>query len=372
MTEYVAVVACENYEPNNVYNAIERIFKLLSLEDLFKNESIILKPNLCLPVDYSLHLTTHPEIVKQTARVLMKLCAIREITVSDTCIGNDTMRRKLVWEKTGMNQLIEELKIKKNMLDQDIEILPIQIQDLLFNVPISRFALNGCIINLPKLKTHEYMLLSGCVKNLYGLLAGDAKKYFHGAAQNKVTFAKLLQALYKKIPCLLHITDAIVGIEGDGPGMKGVPRKIGVIVAGRNGIAVDHILARLINAPVDSVLTNHLWDSENIDIEIVGDSFDDFVKRDYKLPEISNRNDRITEHAISAKALQLSVYMAKCIGCNECIRNCPVKAISSINGVPVFEREKCIKCLVCSEVCCRGAIEVKRNAIWKLLNGNSK
>lgn len=369
MKERVAIIACENYEADIVYHAITRIFDLLSLDDVVKGrERLILKPNLCLPVDYTRHLTTHPQIVKQTARVLMERCGAFDLTIADTCIGQDAERLLQVWEKSGMNRVSDELGIKKNRLDKDVRMVSVEIANRRFDLPISQFALASDIINLPKLKTHGYMMLSGCVKNLYGLLAGDAKKYFHGAAHDKITFAQLLQGLSSKMPCLFHITDAVIGIEGDGPGVKGIPKKIGALVAGRNAIAIDRVLARLICAPIGSVLTNLIAVEEEFEIELVGDPIELFITRDYKLPHIDSRRDTVTQHAISAKMLQLSINVEMCIGCNECVKNCPTGALRKSTLAPTLDGERCIKCLVCFETCCHGAIDSSRNALWNLLN----
>ena len=68
--------------------------------------------------------------------------------------------------------------------------------------------------------------------------------------------------------------DAIVGLEGDGPGTKGIQRKLGLILAGTDGIAVDTVAAMLINLSPESILTNRIGqeiglgetDPQNIEI----------------------------------------------------------------------------------------------------------
>ena len=41
----------------------------------------------------------------------------------------------------------------------------------------------------------------------------------------------------------------------------------------------------------------------------------------------------------------------KCIECGACAENCPVGAISKVDGKYVIDEEKCIECGTCAGVC---------------------
>lgn len=45
-----------------------------------------------------------------------------------------------------------------------------------------------------------------------------------------------------------------------------------------------------------------------------------------------------------------------CISCSKCQRSCPQGAIEMVNGLPVFDYEKCNSCGLCKEGCPRGCI----------------
>ena len=57
-------------------------------------------------------------------------------------------------------------------------------------------------------------------------------------------------------------------------------------------------------------------------------------------------------------APQLMYNAAKCIGCMECERVCPLKLHSLVDGVHVFDRSRCIACGKCAQVCCSNALSV--------------
>lgn len=43
----------------------------------------------------------------------------------------------------------------------------------------------------------------------------------------------------------------------------------------------------------------------------------------------------------------VQINPSRCIGCNLCIINCPVKAISRVRGKAVLDLEKCVECGLC-------------------------
>ena len=80
------------------------------------------------------------------------------------------------------------------------------------------------VINVPKLKTHSLMTLTGAIKNMYGIVPGGLKKKLHGELPLSEDFAEIIVDIYKRRIPSLNIMDAVIGIEGDGPGAQGEKR----------------------------------------------------------------------------------------------------------------------------------------------------
>ena len=55
-----------------------------------------------------------------------------------------------------------------------------------------------------------------------------------------------------------------------------------------------------------------------------------------------------------------------CIGCGECMRNCPVSTIKITDKKATIEPKACIKCYCCQEFCPVKAIKVKSNFLFRL------
>lgn len=58
------------------------------------------------------------------------------------------------------------------------------------------------------------------------------------------------------------------------------------------------------------------------------------------------------------KKPMMHVNPARCVGCYDCYRICPVKgnAVFMIRGKAVIDVEKCIGCLKCIYICSYGAV----------------
>lgn len=227
------------------------------------------------------------------------------------------------------------------------------------------------IVNLPKLKTHSLTRLTGGVKNMFGVIPQGERVRLHGERPRIEDFSQALVDIFAAARPHFTIMDAVLAMEGEGPG-SGVMREMGVVLAGRDAVAVDAIAARLIGlAPLD-VLTTRYCDAAGLgtgkpdEIEVLGEDLDSLVRAGFKLPPgaalaLARWVPLFLARRLQAQvAVRPSVAPAECTGCLACVRICPTGAALAVDSRAEIDRRACIKCMCCHEACRSGAITAGR------------
>jgi uncharacterized protein (DUF362 family) len=99
------------------------------------------------------------------------------------------------------------------------------------------------IVSVAKMKTHHWAGATLSMKNLFGLVPGSV----YGWPKNKLHYIGIpesIVALNRKFRNTFAIVDGVVGMEGNGP-IQGTPKAAGVIVMGRDLVAVDATCCRI-------------------------------------------------------------------------------------------------------------------------------
>lgn len=106
-------------------------------------------------------------------------------------------------------------------------------------VRVARLCLEaGFFLNLPKLKTHAEAGMSLALKSLIGCVVGADKRLVHADLPANIV------ALNEVIHPHLTIADALIAMEGNGPG-DGTPRRADTLLAGTDPFVLDMAAARL-------------------------------------------------------------------------------------------------------------------------------
>jgi len=99
------------------------------------------------------------------------------------------------------------------------------------------------LVSMPKMKTHHWVGATLAMKNLFGVVPGGV----YGWPKNVLHWAGIdecIADLHGVFPRQFAIVDGILGMEGNGP-IQGAPKHAGVIVAGRDPVAVDATCCRV-------------------------------------------------------------------------------------------------------------------------------
>lgn len=372
----VAVVRCKTYNVEAVKPALEEAVNAVNGLDFVKSGmKIIIKPNLVSFKKPDAAATTHPALLE--ALVEMLLARGADVTIGDSPGGPHSLPLlNRVYTATGMDRL-EKLgaKLNRNMNEKTVDFPEGKV---LKNFTYTEYLDEAdAIIDFCKLKSHGMLGMSAAVKNLFGTIPGLKKPEVHYKFQNDAEFADMLVDLNEYFKPRLAICDAVVGMEGNGP-TAGTPRQIGAIIASKSTYYADVVGAELIGMNIDGLPTlqaayeRGFAPASSKNLRVYGD-IRALTVDDFKAPPVRGlsfmRKGNVL-HFISKAALEHKPTLKKrlCVGCGECARMCPAKAIKMKNKKPHINREKCIRCFCCQEFCPRAAMVAHRPLAAKVLN----
>ncbi len=101
-------------------------------------------------------------------------------------------------------------------------------------------------VDMALMKTHEFAMYSGAIKNLFGCVPSNRRIYLHPYL-NEVFYR-----LYTIIKPQLTVMDARVAIEGNGP-TKGDPVKMGLMLTSNCALATDVVASRIMGLKIEEI-----------------------------------------------------------------------------------------------------------------------
>ncbi|MBN1498284.1 MAG: DUF362 domain-containing protein [Spirochaetes bacterium] len=350
----------------------------------FRGKRVALKPNLLMPSKPERAIVTHPAFVGAVAGIV-----------------TENGGHPVIIESPAMTALAGTLK-KSDYMDvierQGIEVADVAETMVLFYKGSRRYkrfeisrALDGVdiIINLPKFKTHGITYVTGAVKNLFGTIPGLDKSKWHMKASTPADFSEFLLDLneallhgFEKRKRILHVMDAIVTQEKDGPGPSGTPKKIGAVIIGESSVAVDCVAVQVAGLDIEKVHTitggfrRNLGVDSAENIEVIGEQIEALAVHDF-IPTTHSFMTSFGARWPANTAFFKNMFTEKpvpeegnCTLCYQCRIICPAGAIGDSDGkkkVPVYDYQKCIRCYCCKEICPKAAISLKRGRLqWVL------
>jgi uncharacterized protein (DUF362 family)/Pyruvate/2-oxoacid:ferredoxin oxidoreductase delta subunit len=357
----VALTPCDSYESHRIRKAIGEVLSPLGGMEAFvrPGHRVLLKPNLLSAKDPARAITTHPNIVEAVAEEVRRCGGIPYIGDSP---GGAVRGIKRVWANTGMAEMAERSKIDLvNFEASGSRGIDFGKYKFFVSKPVLEA---DVIISLPKLKTHSLTLLTCAVKNVFGVIPGFRKGELHKLFPKPGEFAEMLVHLYKLVTPSLNIVDAVLAMDGNGPS-SGRPFKLGLLMAGADGVAVDAVAARIIGFPDGSIDTTRIASemglgTDDIDkLDLIGEAV---RPEGFELPSntvkklIPRPLARMIAPLVSVKPV---IDPARCTGCAFCFESCPVKAISRRGSVYEIDAKACVKCLCCHELCPESSIDIE-------------
>lgn len=363
----------DSYDRSRVSRAVRALVDLAGGMERFVSpgDRVLLKPNLLSAETPDRCITTHPEVVRATALLVLKAGGAPFIADSP---GLDGFAH--VAAKTGMAQIARELDISCEELDDPVP-LPMAEGALFHRVEVSRQALRADgIINLPKLKTHAQMGLTLGVKNLFGTVVRQRKAEWHyNVGLHRERFAHLHLDIAQSLRPALTILDGVDGMEGRGPS-NGTPRHFGLLAASTDPLAMDVAIAGLLGVTAHEFPLLAAAEQRGILPEalLAGDPAELFADtmRNVDIPKLDSLHlipKGLRWLGGSFLASRPRQRRDRCIQCGKCVSICPAQAMDLLSdGRITIDYRKCIRCYCCQEVCPEDALDFSKGLILRTLD----
>jgi uncharacterized protein (DUF362 family)/Pyruvate/2-oxoacid:ferredoxin oxidoreductase delta subunit len=313
--------------------------------------------------------TTHPAVVAAAAVIVKSAGAIPAIGDSPSFYAFSR-----VAEESGIREAAVETGTPLVSFDEEVEIDTPQ-GCRMRKLVVARAATRAdAVISLPKFKTHNLTCVTAAIKNTFGCIPGLKKAEMHLRFSTIERFSRMLAEIVLSLPSRLYILDAVIGMDGNGPG-AGDPFRLNLIIAGMDAVAVDSTACRVVG--IDPMKLPMIRAAEECgvgnaaedNIEITGEPLADVRVPGFRytppglgagnlfpIPEFAARRFK------SWFLLRPRFLHGVCTRCGSCIAMCPArpKALSMKDGRVAIDDRACIRCYCCSEICTSRAVILRR------------
>jgi uncharacterized protein (DUF362 family) len=244
---------------------------------IFRGNTVLIKPNLVVAHPPETGTTTDPRVCKSIANLVREIGA-KPIIAESSAAGVDTEE---AFKVAGYSRLRDEGFEVIDLKKQETTKVSIPKGKSLKEVSLPRVVVDAdVIINVPKMKTHDNVLVTLSLKNMKGVLPDTFKKKFH------TTFGvpQSVADLHTVVRPALAVVDGIIAQEGMGP-MFGTPVEMSLIIAGRNPVAVDAITSVIMGFKpredqiIDAAVKSGIGTADLNEIKVVGESISNIQRR---------------------------------------------------------------------------------------------
>jgi uncharacterized protein (DUF362 family)/NAD-dependent dihydropyrimidine dehydrogenase PreA subunit len=326
---------------------------------LVPGDTVLVKPNILQEAAPERALATNPHFIHAFVQFL--LAQDLRVIVGDIP-GNMVPSDRLAAD-FGLEEYIHDDRVTICNLDQH-GFRPVSLEHPRSHRPVTLPSLLWkckAIFNLPKAKTHSLTLVTGAVKNFFGLTPKAERPGLH-MIPSADEFARCLLDLHTALPVPERVVmDGILGMDGEGPS-AGRPRHLRAVIIADDPVLADWAMCHLMGidwnlTPLSRVVPlpdGHLVPG---DLTPIHPAFT--APRSYlggAVVTIAATFQRIV--GASNRPIPV-VQTSKCVKCGICAQRCPAKAIR-LSPYPVFNRRTCVLCYCCHEMCPEQAIELRR------------
>jgi len=231
-----------------IFRAWENTTEVLKISarnaGLYGKRKIFVKPNISHP-EYLPGVVTNPALIGELVG-LLRDCN-EEVIVGESDGFNYSCR--LAFEKTGIEKAVKKAGGTVINLSED-RLVKMKFQNSsssLKELFLPKTVLEAdSIVDLALMKTHEFTIYSGAIKNLFGCVPSQKRIYLHPY------LSEVFYRLYTILDPKLTVMDARVAMEGNGP-TKGKPIEMHIILTSDSALATDIIASKIMGLDLDEI-----------------------------------------------------------------------------------------------------------------------
>jgi len=259
----VSILRAASYE-QDLFSILERGLAEVwpDAATALRGKNILLKPNL---VEFDSHtcINTDPRLVLAARDLFLKLGA------QQVWIGEGPGHRRDTWDLTdqaGYRKFIAGFDDRFVDLNLD-DVRPVRAFGNSMDLYLPRTVLDAdLVVSIAKMKTHHWAGATLSMKNFFGIVPSSIYGWPKNLLQYKGIDNSIVE-LNRLVRKTLAIVDGIVAMEGNGP-IQGTPVSAGLIVLGRDLVAVDATCARLMR--LDPFKMRYLKDAATLGLPGLG------------------------------------------------------------------------------------------------------
>lgn len=242
MTKAVFLSRLPGYDDPNLDATCARLLEAAGCRPA-RGDEVLVKPNLVAPANTALS-CTHPSVVRAVCRYLAD-CGARAVVGDSPAFGT----ARVVARACGLNRALSGLPARVVNFSS-----PRQVAlEGGGSVGVATQALDASlIVNVPRFKVHDQMLLTLAVKNFFGAVAGFRKALAHqtrGGRGNR--FESMILDVCLALPPSVSLVDGVVAMHVYGPA-RGEPFGLGLLGAGADPVALDASLHAVLGLAPDA------------------------------------------------------------------------------------------------------------------------
>jgi uncharacterized protein (DUF362 family) len=258
----------------DVSKSVERAVQLAGGLGVKNGDVVVVKPNAKNQSPPGYGIVTDPKVVEACVSLAFKEGANKVKIADGAAYPTGAYNTFAAFQTMGIMDIAKKWDVELVDLNSH-DSIDLEVPDglVLDWVRVGRSVIEAdLVINVPVLKTHRGTLLSSCLKNIgVGCATREEKKRLH-----RLGIDEGLVDVYSLVKPLFNVVDGLVAMEGDGPNLPpGKAKPLGLIITGRDGLAVDAICAAVMG--FNPMKVKHLrlayeqglgtWDLNEIEIK---------------------------------------------------------------------------------------------------------